>query len=265
MLVQDHALPIARACRLARLSRTAWYRPPADRSAADQPIIEALLALVARRSRWGFWKCSDRLRALGHPWNWKRIYRVYHALRLHWPRRRKKRLLTRPRLALEAPPTLNHTWALDFMGDTLYDGRCYRLLNVLDEGNREALAIEIDFSLPSGRVIALLEQLVALYGAPAWIRVDNGPEFIAEAVRAWCEAHGIALRHIAPGKPNQNAFIERFNRSYRTEVLNAWVFTSLAEVREITEEWRVSYNTERPHESLGRVPPCAYLPRPNAA
>ncbi len=253
------------ACRIARLSRTAWYRPLPDRAARDQPVIDALLALVARRPGWGFWKYRRRLRHLGHGWNWKRIYRVYCALRLNRPRRRKKRVLTRPRLALVAPAVLNQTWALDFMGDTLYDGRCDRTLNVLDEGNREALAIEISTSLPSVRVVQVLEQLVAMHGTPAMLRVDNGPEFIAEALVQWCEAHGIVLHHIQPGKPNQNAFIERFNKTYRDEVLNAWVFTSLAEVRQVTDEWLDGYNTERPHDSLGDVPPCTFLPRPIAA
>lgn len=254
-----------RACRIARLSRTAWYRPGGDRATHDQPVIDALLALVERHTRWGFWLCFDRLRALGHPWNWKRVHRVYCALRLNLPRRRKKRILARPRLALVAPPTLNTTWALDFMGDTLYDRRQYRTLNVLDEGNREALAIEIAASLPSVRVIALLDQLVAVHGAPGMLRCDNGPEFIATALAEWCESQGVQLHHIEPGKPNQNAFIERFNRTYRTEVLNAWVFTSLTDVRRVTEEWLEMYNTERPHRSLGRVPPRTFLPRIQAA
>jgi putative transposase len=265
MLIQDHDLSIVRACRIARCSRTAWYRPGADRTDQDQPVIAALLALVERHSRWGFWLCYERLRAQGHGWNWKRVYRVYCALRLNLKRRRKKRVLLRPRLALEAPPVLNRTWALDFMGDTLYDGRCYRTLNVLDEGNREALAIEISTSLPSRRVVQLLEELVALHGVPTMLRCDNGPEFIAVALRDWCEAHAVHLHHIAPGKPNQNAFIERFNRTYRTEVLDAWVFTSLAEVRQVTRDWLELYNTERPHGSLGGVPPRTYLPRQNAA
>ncbi len=200
-----------------------------------------------------------------HGWNRKRIYRVYCALKLNLPRRRAKRILTRPPLALEAPPVLNRTWALDFMGDTLYDGRTYRTLNVLDEGNREALAIEVATSLPSVRVVEVLAQLVAMHGAPAALRCDNGPEFIAEALATWCTEAGIRLQHIAPGKPNQNAFIERFNRTYRTEVLNAWVFQSLADVRQVTEEWRAIYNTKRPHDSLGGVPPLHFLPRPIAA
>lgn len=265
MLVEGHALSVVRACRIAGCSRTAWYRPPRDRTAEDQPVMDALDAVVTAHSRWGFWLCYDRLRALGHPWHWKRVYRVYCTMRLNLKRRGKQRVLTRPRVPLEAPAALNHTWALDFMGDTLYDGRCYRTLNVLDEGNREGLAIEVDTSLPSARVVQVLDQLVAMHGVPTRLRCDNGPEFVAAALADWCAERGITLQHIQPGKPNQNAFIERFNRTYRTEVLDAWVFMSLAEVRAVTEAWLEAYNSERPHRSLGRVPPRTYLPRTIAA
>ena len=177
----------------------------------------------------------------------------------------KKRVPTRVRQPLDAPTALNRSWALDFMADRLYDGRPFRVLNVLDEANREALAIEPARALPSLRVVAVLEQLVTLYGAPAALRCDNGPELIAETLTSWCKGRDIELHYIQPGKPDQNAFIERFNRTYREEVLNAWLFTSLEEVREISEAWRHRYNTVRPHDSLGRVPPLTYLPRSTAA
>jgi len=194
----------------------------------------------------------------------KRVYRVYCALRLNRARRTKRRVPRRPRVPLHAPPTLNQTWALDFMRDTLYDGRVFRTLNVLDQGNREALAIDVGFSLPSRRVLELLEQLVALHGAPATLRLDNGPEFLAGRLEQWAEQHAIGLDFIQPGKPAQNAFIERFNQTYRTEILDANVFGSLAEVRTITNDWLRRYNTERPHNSLGRVPPLTFLPRPTS-
>lgn len=256
-----HQLSIVRACQLVRLSRTAFYRSTETSSDRDAPVIDALLALVATKTRWGFWKCWKRLRALGHRWNHKRVYRVYCALRLNQARRTKKRALTRIRVPLDAVAVLNDTWAMDFMRDTLYDGRKYRVFHVLDEGNRECLAIEVHVSLPSVRVIHVLTQLIAMHGVPRRLRCDNGPEFIAEALRAWCQQHGIILQFIQPGKPNQNAYIERFNRSYREEILNAWVFTSLAEVRALSEDWRVMYNTERPHQSLGDAPPSIFLPR----
>jgi putative transposase len=262
ILVGEHQLSVQRACRIAGLSRAAHYGPPHPDPERDLPVITALEAVVTESSRWGFWKCYDRLRLLGHSWNHKRVHRVYCALRLNLPRRTKRRLPTRPRQPLDAPPVLNTTWALDFMHDALYDGRRFRVLNVLDEGNREGLAVEIGTSLASVRVVALLEQLVAQHGAPQALRCDNGPELIAQVLTLWCEERGITLRYIQPGKPDQNAFIERFNRTYREEVLDAWLFTSLAQVREVTATWLETYNTKRPHDSLGRVPPLTFLPRP---
>ena len=261
ILVSEHQLSVQQACRIAGLSRTAHYRPPVDDPGRDAVVIAALQAVVQANPRWGFWKCFDRLRLLGHRWNHKHVYRVYCALRLNLVRRTTRRIPTRIRQPLDAPPVLNTTWALDFMHDALYDGRRFRTLNVLDEGNREGLAIEIGTSLASGRVVALLEQLVAQHGAPQALRCDNGPELIAQTLTDWCKATGIALRHIQPGKPDQNAFIERFNRTYREEVLDAWLFTALDQVRDVTAVWLTTYNTERPHDRLGRVPPLTFLPR----
>lgn len=134
---------------------------------------------------------------------------------------------------------------------------------MFDEGNREALAIEIGTSIPSAPVIRVLDDLIQMFGRPARVRVDNGPELTAEVFVEWCTAHRIAIRYIQPGKPDQNAFIERFNRSYREEVLDAHLFESLDQEREITDAWLDTYNTERPHDSLGRVPPLMFLPRPD--
>jgi putative transposase len=263
VLVQAHRVPVRRACQAVRLSRAAYYRPPRSRLVRDTAVVTALNDVVARHSRWGFWKCFDRLRLAGHRWNHKRVHRVYCALRLNLPRRTKRRLPTRIRQSLVAPARLNETWALDFMADALYDGRSFRTLNVIDEGNREGLAIEIGTSIPSARVIRVMDDLLRLYGRPARVRVDNGPELTAEAFVEWCGAQRIAIGYIQPGKPDQNAFIERFNRTFREEVLDAYLFDSL-EVREITEAWLATYNTERPHDSLGRVPPLMFLPRPDA-
>lgn len=165
-----------RSCRIVRLSRAAYYRPPTPRMERDAPVIAALNAAVERHPRIGFWKCVDRIRRDVFPWNPKRLYRVYKALRLNLPRRARRRLPARLRQSLEAPAVLNRTWALDFMADSLYGWRQFRVLNVIDEGNREALAIEIATSIPSLRVVRVLEELVELHGKPASIRVDNGPE-----------------------------------------------------------------------------------------
>lgn len=261
ILAEGHGLSVRRACGVVRLARAAYYRPPLARGLQDQPVIEALNAVVAENSRWGFWKCFDRLRTLQYWWNHKRVHRVYRALRLNLPRRTKRRVPRRVQHPLDAPAQLNHVWALDFMQDALYDGRTFRTCNILDEGNREGLAIEVGRSLPSLRVIAVLDELIALHGPPYALRVDNGPELTSIALTRWAAQQGIKLLYIQPGKPQQNAYIERFNRTYRHEVLNAFVFSSIAEVRELTNSWLTTYNTQRPHDSLGRVPPLTFLPR----
>ncbi len=155
-----------RACRAAGLSRAAYYAPPQDRLERDAPVIEALTGVAAAHPSWGFWKCFARLRLVGRAWNAKRVYRVYRALRLNRPRRARRRIPRRPLQPLLAPAALNRTWAVDFMSDTLYDGRRFRTLNVLDEGNREALAVEVGTSLPGGRAVAVLGRLVTVHGAP---------------------------------------------------------------------------------------------------
>jgi putative transposase len=265
VLVSEHQLPVQRACRVVRLSRAAFYRPPVPPSRRDAAVIAALTDVVARYGRWGFWKCFDRLRVEGRRWNHKRVHRVYCALRLNLPRRTTRRVPRRIRQPLTAPPVLNQTWALDFMSETLYDGRRVRLLTVIDEGNREGLEITMGISVPSRRVIRVLDELVAVHGCPSAFRVDNGPEFTAQTFVDWCAEHHAAIHYIQPGKPDQNAYIERFNRSYRTEVLNAHLFESIAELRALTDTWLRIYNGERPHDSLGRVPPLTFLPRPSSA
>ena len=256
---------MTRACRAVRLSRTAYYEPPLPRELRDGDVIQALQAVVAKNARWGFWKCFDQLRLDGAWWNPKRVYRVYCALRLNIPRRTRKRVPKRVLRPLIAPAGLNESWAIDFMTDTLYDGRRFRTVNVIDEGNREALAIEVSPSLPSVRVMAVLDELIAQHGTPRAIRCDNGPEFTSSTLTTWSKARGITMQYIQPGKPSQNAFMERFNRTYRHEILDAYVFESLADVRDLTTDFLHNYNTRRPHDSLGRVPPLTYLPRRTAA
>jgi putative transposase len=221
-------------------------------------VIEALTRLSATKPRWGFWKYVDRLRNTGRRWNHKRLWRVYCWLRLNLPRRTKKRVPHRMRQPLVVLPQPNAVWAVDFMSDTLYGGRRFRTLKVLDEGVREGLALEVDTSLSAERVVRVLEQVIAWRGQPQVIRLDNGPEFVADRFTSWWATRGIELRYIQPGKPDQNAFIERYNRTYRTEVLNAYVFESLDQVREISAAWLQSYNEERPHDALAGLPPARY-------
>ena len=261
MMITDHSLSKAKACRIVGLSRTALYRPREDRLKRDKPVIDALNGIIKKRPRWGFWKCYDRIRLDGHGFNHKRVHRVYCDMKLNMKRRTKKRIVDRPRQPLDRSHELNRNWSLDFMRDTLYDGRVFRTFNVIDEGNREALRIEIGTSISAIRVVRIMNELIEVYGKPEAIRLDNGPELTAHKFVEWAEKHKIELRYIQPGKPNQNAFIERFNKSYREEILDANLFNTLAEVQEATDEWVDDYNNFRPHESLGRIPPTQFLPR----
>jgi putative transposase len=179
-------------------------------------------------------------------------------MKLNIRRRARKRLPERVKQALSVPTAPNQVWSIDFMSDSLVDGRKIRLLNIIDDYNRESLAMEVDTSLPSLRVIRVLEKLIGERGCPANIRCDNGPEFISHKLEEWCSGKKIALMFIQPGRPMQNAYIERKNGSVRRELLNAYLFNSLAEVRMLSEEWRLDYNAEKPHKSLGYLSPLKY-------
>jgi putative transposase len=225
----------------------------------DSLLIEGLCELVDKHPTIGFWKCFYRLRRKGYSCNHKKLYRVYLLLNLNVRRRARRRIPARVKQPLIVPETINVSWSMDFITDSLVDGTRFRILNIIDDYNRESLAVEIDTSLPALRVIRALKKLIEQRGKPKKIRVDNGPEFISEKLRQWCEEQQIELVFIQPGKPVQNAFIERNNGSMRKELLNAYLFYSLPEVRTMIEEWRQDYNCHRPHQSLGFVPPIEYI------
>lgn len=224
----------------------------------DQDLQEALTALTTKHASIGYWQCCYRLWNKGYLWNHKRIYRVYTHMKLNIRRRAKKRIPERVKQQLSVPDAPNQVWSIDFMSDTLVDGRRFRLFNVMDDFNRESLAIEVDTSLPSLRITRVLNRIIEQRGKPANLRSDNGPEFISHVLQQWCEKHKITLQYIQPGKPTQNAYIERKNGSMRRELLNAYLFNSLAEVRCLSEEWWIDYNTERPHKSLGYLSPLCF-------
>ena len=252
-IVKTKAFSKQRACRLAGLSRRMFAYQ--SKRQPDNEVEQAIQAIARRHPGWGFWKIRYRLRRQGYSFNHKRIWRIYRLLGLNLPRRKKKRLPDRIRQPLAKPTGLNQVWSLDFMSDVLKDGRRFRTLNVLDDYNRQALGIDIDFSLPAKRVVRLLEQAIETHGKPNCLRCDNGPEFISIALTEWCESNEIELRWIQPGKPTQNAYIERFNGTFRREVLNAYLFRSLPQVREVVDRWINEYNTQRPHQALGFLTP----------
>ncbi len=208
----------------------------------DQPIIDALLALAEKYPKYGFHKLYTLLHRQGHRWNHKRVWRIYCELKLNIRRKGKKRLPSRNPQPLSVPEAINQSWSIDFMSDALWNGRRFRTFNVIDDYNREGLEIEIDLSLPAQRVVRVLERISERRGYPRQIRLDNGPEMVSATLAEWADEHGITLEFIKPGKPTQNSFVERFNRTYREEVLDSYIFESLNQVREMTADWLREYN-----------------------
>lgn len=248
-----------KSCTCVSFSRAAYYRTPEGRD--DSDVIDAINGIIDKHARWGFWKTYKALRRKGYSWNHKRIYRVYCQLNLNQKRRAKRRIPQRPSLPLSLPAAPNRVWSADFMSDALYVGKRFRTFNVLDDFSREILAIEIDTSLTGTRLIRVFEQLHKERGLPEILRVDNGPEFLSGVFVDWAESVGMKIQYIQPGRPNQNAFVERFNKTYRDEVLDLYLFNSLEEVREITYWWMIGYNEERPHDSLEDMTPVEYMQR----
>lgn len=240
------------------MARSAWYAPPLDWTVRDAELIAALARLVEERPSRGYGKCRQLL-ARTHPqWNKKRIYRVYCAMKLNLRRAAKRRLPKRERVPLYVPRLPDRVWSADFMSDALNCGRSFRTFNIADDFNREVVHIEIDTSITSARLVRVFEQLQQERGLPQVLRTDNGPEFLGEAFVQWAKHQGVAIQYIQPGKPNQNAYIERLNRTFREEVLDQYLFARLEDVREAAWWWMIEYNEQRPHDSLGELTPAEF-------
>ncbi|UIE41730.1 IS3 family transposase ISXac4 [Xanthomonas citri pv. punicae] len=224
----------------------------------DAELIAEIARYVEAHPCRGFWKCSDYLRKQQPGWNPKRIYRVYKAMKLNLRRAAKRRLPKRERVPLYVPRLPDTVWSVDFMSDALACGRRFRTFNVMDDFNREALHIEVDTSINSQRLVRVFDQMKRDHGLPQVVRSDNGPEFLGEAFTSWLKTNGVALQYIQPGKPNQNAFIERFNRTFREEVLDLNLFACLDDMREAAHWWMIDYNQARSHDSLGGMTPVEY-------
>jgi putative transposase len=253
----ERKVSVRRACTILDVNRSGYYYK-CKRN--DQPVVNAVLEIANQYPRYGCPTITKMLRR-SHPWNHKRIERIYSRLELRWRKRGRRRIPTRMKQRLVQTNSPNVTWSIDFMHDSLWNGRKFRTFNVIDDFNREALAIEIDYSIPTLRVIRVLEQIIEERGKPMRLRMDNGPEFISAAFEIWCKENGIELQYIQPGKPTQNAYIESFNGIYRKHVLDAFLFETLEEVQDTTDQWRYHYNTEKPHASLLDLTPKEYLSR----
>lgn len=253
--VNDRGISIRLACQIFSVSQTC-YRYEAKTDAENEQIADWLLRLTDNHRNWGFGLCYLYLRNVkGFRWNHKRIYRIYKELELNLRIKPRKRLNRETPEPLAAPEGINRVWSMDFMHDQLSDGRAFRVLNVIDDYNREAIGMEIDFSLPSERVIRALNQMIEWRGKPLAIRCDNGPENVSGAIQNWAKEAGIAFRYIQPGKPQQNAYVERFNRTVRYEWLSQYYWRDLDEVRDYATQWLWSYNHERPNMALGGITP----------
>ncbi len=239
--------------------RTAQYR--SRRQTDDAVIGAALRELAHERPRWGWRRLNVLLKRRGIVVNHKRLRRIYRGERLQvWPRKKRRVRYVRGNRAL--PVThLNQEWGLDFMEDRLLHGRKVRAMTLEDRFSREGLALEMDFSMPSRRVIRELDMIAAERGYPDRLRVDNGPELTSLAMLKWAAEHNVELVFIDPGKPAQNAWIESFNGRVRDEFLNLHLFRSLPELRSAAFEWLEDYNTVRPHSSLGYLTPQEFVAR----
>lgn len=248
---------MTRTCRLASISKTAYYYKPKKR-ATDTGIKNYLNGLADAHKRWGFDKMMLKAKADNKPWNHKRVYRIYCELGLNIRVKPRKRLPKGEAKVLVQPLKPNLCWSMDFMSDALADGRKFRTLNIIDDYNREALRVAPSYSLPAVRVTQLIDHCAVYRGYPDMIRVDHGPEFESHEFKRWAKEHHILIHYIQPGKPAQNGFIERFNRTYREDVLDMNLFSNLEEVKAITRKWVSDYNEQRPHESLGGLAPIPF-------
>jgi len=254
-VVEEYDISIRLACETFSIGETC-YRYHARLAEENELIADWLIRLTHNQKNWGFGLCFLFLRNVkGYLRNHKRVYRRYRESELNLRIKPKKRIIREKPEPLVVPETVNDSWSMDFMHDGLVDGRSLRLLNVIDDFNREGLGIEADFSLPAERVIRCLDRIIEWRGKPRSIGCDNGPEYISQALKSWARKRGILLQYIQSGKPQQNAYIERYNRTVRYDWLNQYLFDSIASVQDYATRWLWTYNNGRPNMALGGITP----------
>ena len=257
--VKEKGVCIRVACAAFKISESC-YRYERKLDEENTRVADWLLKLTDNHRNWGFGLCYLYLRNVkGFGWNHKRVYRIYKELELNLRIKPRKRLVREKPEALTVPLEINQVWSMDFMHDQLADGRTFRLFNVIDDFNREALGMEVDFSMSAERVIRELRQIIQWRGKPSVIRCDNGPEYISHKLQEWACEMGIRIEYIQPGNPQQNAYVERFNRTVRYEWLSQYYWNSLSEVQDFATHWMWSYNNNRPHMALDGFTPKQHL------
>ena len=259
VLMNERGFGVTRACGLIRLSRSLYryrsVRPPCT------GLRERIEQIAADKRRYGYRRVYLRLRREGWGVNRKRVYRLYRDAGLAVRRRKRKRIGIVERKPLPKPLLANQSWSMDFVSDGLADGRRLRCLNIVDDCTRECVAIEVDTSITGARVREVMKRLAETRGLPRSITVDNGPEFAGQLLDSWAYEANVQLSFIRPGKPNENAYIESFNGKFRDECLNEHWFASLADARNLINEWRRDYNEQRPHSMLNYLTPSEFAAR----
>jgi putative transposase len=252
----EEDISVARACKIIMLVRCMYYYE----SVKDDSEVEAKLRWYGEKlPARGFPEYFKRIRKEGLCWNHKRVRRVYLSLGMAHRRKMKRRIPNPDKKMLLQPTRPNLTWSIDFMEDRLENGRKFRTLNILDDFNREVLAIEVDYSFPLSKVIVMVHRVIEWRGKPEEIRSDNGTEFIAKTFCGFCSTSRINHLRIQKGKPMQNGFIERFNRTFREDVLDMHIFENIHQVKEKTEEFIEDYNNYHPHDSLSNMSPVEFM------
>ena len=256
-MIVEHQLSERHACRLVGLTRDSYRHPP-QVDPMTQQLSGKIVEIAHARRRFGYRRIHDLLHAEFPGVNHKRVYRLYSAANLAVRKRRKAKRPSNERVPLQLARTVNEVWSMDFVSDSLANGRRLKCLTVADDFSHECVDIVVDYGISGQYVTRALDQAAIFRGYPRVVRTDNGPEFTSRAFLAWAQTHGIRHILIEPGRPMQNGYIESFNGKFRDECLNEHWFEALLQARTTISEWRTDYNEVRPHSSLGRIPPAQF-------
>ena len=256
-MIEQFQLSERRACRLVGLSRDSFRNPPMA-SEQTQALRCRIVDIAHQRRRFGYRRVHDLLRRDFPGVNHKRVYRLYREANLAVRKRKKSKRPLNERVPLQLAKAVNEVWSMDFVSDSLSNGRRLKYLTVADDFSHECVDIAVDFGISGEYVTRLLDRAAVFRGYPDMVRTDNGPEFTSRVFMAWAQTHGIRHILIQPGRPMQNGYIESFNGKFRDEHLNESWFETLQQARNAVSIWKQDYNQVRPHSSVGRIPPAEF-------